>query len=73
MGTFTYEDIGGDQVKIKGCRNGEEIESYNSGNIRTQPTGDAEIIFGKGHGTPMPYGPEALDALIDETHIYGAQ
>ena len=20
----------------------------------------------------MPYGPEALDALIDETHIYGA-
>ena len=35
--------------------------------------GDAEIIFGKGHGTPMPYGPEALDALIDETHIYGAQ
>ena len=32
-----------------------------------------KILFDKGHGTPMPYEPGALDALIDETHIYGAQ
>jgi len=28
-------DIGDDQFKITGCRNGDEIESYNSRNIRT--------------------------------------
>ena len=72
MLAFTYEDTGGGQVKITGYRNGEAIGSYNSGNIRTWPKGDAEIIFGKRHGAPMPNGPGALDALINEAQIYGA-
>ena len=72
MLAFTYEDIGNGQVKITGYRNDETIGSYNSGNIRTWPTGDAEIIFGKRHGAPMPNGPGALDALINEAQIYGA-
>ena len=36
----------GGQVGIAVYRNGEEIGSYTSGNFRTWPTGDAEIIFG---------------------------
>jgi hypothetical protein len=72
MVAITYEDIGGGQVKVTGYRNDEEIGSYNSANLRTWPTGDAEIIFGKRHGAPMPGGPGALDALIHEAQIYGA-
>ncbi|MBT7983624.1 MAG: LamG domain-containing protein, partial [Akkermansiaceae bacterium] len=72
MMAITYEDIGGGQVKVTGYRNGEEIGTYNSANLRTWPSGDAEIIFGKRHGNRMPAGPGALDALIHEAQIYGA-
>ena len=71
MMAITYEDLGGGQVKVSGYRNGEEIGSYNSGNFRTWPRNDAEIIFGKRHGN-MPGGPGGLDALIHEAQIYGA-
>ena len=71
MMAITYEDLGGGQVKVSGYRNGEEIGSYNSGNFRTWPRKDAEIIFGKRHGN-MPGGPGGLDALIHEAQIYGA-
>ncbi|MDE0571724.1 MAG: hypothetical protein OSB44_13655, partial [Verrucomicrobiales bacterium] len=71
MMAITYEDIGGGQVKVTGYRNGEEIGSYDSGNYRTWPRKDAEIIFGKRHGS-MPSGPGGLDALIHEAQIYGA-
>ena len=70
MMAFTYKDAGEGQVEITGYRNGETIGSYTSGNIRTWPTGDAEIIFGKRHGS-MPNGPGGLDALINEAQIYG--
>lgn len=70
MVAITYEELDGGQVKITGYRNGEKLGEYMSGEFRTWPANDAEIIFGKRHGT-MPGGPGGLDARINEARIYG--
>ena len=66
---FTYEDIGG-IYKITGYRNGVSLGSYEKGNIKTWPTGDAEAIWGKRHTAGL-WGPGELNAHIEESRIYG--
>lgn len=65
---FTYEDKGG-TYKITGYRNGESLGSYEKGEIKTWPTGDAEIIWGKRHTNGLG-GPGDLNAHIEESRIY---
>jgi hypothetical protein len=65
---FTYEDKGG-TYKITGYRNGENLGSYEKGDIKTWPTGDAEAIWGKRH-TAGPDGEGNLVAHIEESRIY---
>lgn len=65
---FTYEDKGG-TYKITGYRNGESLGSYEKGEIKTWPTGDAEIIWGKRHTNGLG-GPGELEAHIEESRIY---
>ena len=71
MMAITYEDLGGNRVRVTGYRNGEEIGSYEDDPIGVWTTGDAEVIFGKRHGNPATSGPGGLDALIDSASIYG--
>ncbi len=65
---FTYEDKGG-TYKITGYRNGESLGSYEKGDIKTWPTGDAEAIWGKRHTNGLG-GPGDLNAHIEESRIY---
>ena len=65
---FTYEDKGG-TYKITGYRNGESLGSYEKGDIKTWPTGDAEAIWGKRHTNGLG-GPGELAAHIEESRIY---
>ena len=65
---FTYEDKGG-TYKITGYRNGESLGSYEKGEIKTWPTDDAEIIWGKRHTNGLD-GPGDLNAHIEESRIY---
>ena len=65
---FTYEDKGG-TYKITGYRNGESLGSYEKGEIKTWPTDDAEIIWGKRHTNGLG-GPGDLNAHIEESRIY---
>ena len=65
---FTYADEGG-KYKITGYRNGKSLGSYEKGDIKTWPTGDAEAIWGKRH-TEGPDGEGNLVAHIEESRIY---
>ena len=62
---FTYEDKGG-TYKITGYRNGESLGSYEMGEIKTWPTGDAEAIWGKRHtnGLDGPRRPQRTHRRI---------
>ena len=65
---FTYEDKGG-TYKITGYRNGVNLGSYEKGDIKTWPTGDAEAIWGKRHTNGLG-GPGELNAHIEESRMY---
>ena len=56
-------------MEITGYRNGVAIGSYSSNAGSSWSTADAEILFGKRHGSKNG-GPGALDALINEARIY---
>ena len=45
---ITYEDVK-KQYEITSYRNGESLGSFNMGDLRTWPAGDAEAIWGKRH------------------------
>jgi len=64
-----YENISGNQMEIKGYRNGTLIGSYTTANPSSWTSGDAEVFFGLRHGSVLG-GPGALDALIQEGRIY---
>jgi hypothetical protein len=66
---ITCEHLDGNQLRVTGYRNGEPIGTYETANASTWDTGDAEVIFGKRHGSTGG-GPGALDALIDEARVY---
>jgi hypothetical protein len=72
MLAITYDDIDdlpGGTMDITGYRNGAAIGSYSSDSGSSWPSTDAEILFGKRHGDKNG-GPGALDAVINEAHIY---
>ncbi|MES2322492.1 MAG: PEP-CTERM sorting domain-containing protein [Pseudomonadota bacterium] len=66
---FSYQDLGGGQVRVSGYRNGTAIGSYVSGGIGSWNAGDTEILFGIRHVGGMT-GPGALDALLSEARLY---
>ena len=69
---FTYEDKGG-TYKITGYRNGKSLGSYEKGEIKTWPTGDAQAIWGKrsiGRYARGLGGPGNLNTHIEESRIY---
>ena len=65
---FTYEDKGG-TYKITGYRNGASLGSYEKGEIKEWPAGDAEAIWGYRHTNGLT-GPGNLSAHIEESRIY---
>ncbi len=72
MLAVTYDDADdtpGGAMEITGYRNGVAIGSYSSDAGSSWTTNDAEIIFGKRHGSKSD-GPGAIDALINEARVY---
>ncbi len=65
---ITYEDVK-NTYEITGYRNGENLGSFNMGDLRTWPAGDAEAIWGKRHVNGLA-GPGDLNAHIEESRIY---
>lgn len=58
------------QYEITGYRNGESLESFRKGAIKTWPANDAEAIWGKRHTSSGLNGPGELNAHINESRIY---
>lgn len=65
---ITYEDVK-NKYRITGYRNGENLGSFDMGDLRTWPAGDAEAIWGKRHVNGLA-GPGELNAHIEESRIY---
>ena len=65
---ITYKDVK-NTYEITGYRNGENLGSFNMGDLRTWPAGDAEAIWGKRHVNGLA-GPGDLNAHIEESRIY---
>jgi len=65
---ITYEDVK-NKYRITGYRNGESLGSFDMGDLRTWPAGDAEAIWGKRHVNGLA-GPGELNAHIEESRIY---
>lgn len=65
---ITYEDVN-NKYRITGYRNGENLGSFDMGDLRTWPEGDAEAIWGKRHANGLE-GPGELNAHIEESRIY---
>ena len=65
---ITYEDVK-NKYRITGYRNGENLGSFDMGDLRTWPAGDAEAIWGKRHANGLE-GPGELNAHIEESRIY---
>ena len=65
---ITYEDVN-NTYRITGYRNGENLGSFDMGDLRTWPAGDAEAIWGKRHANGLE-GPGELNAHIEESRIY---
>ena len=65
---ITYEDVK-NTYRITGYRNGENLGSFDMGDLRTWPAGDAEAIWGKRHVNGLA-GPGELNAHIEESRIY---
>lgn len=67
---YSYEDLGGGNVRISGYRNGVSIGSYIDSPIGTWlASNDTEVLFGIRHtylGSPTG----ALDAQISEARLY---
>ncbi len=70
MMAITYQDLGGGNVQIKLYRNGVLIGDYLDNPLGSWSAGDAEVWFGKRHGSGIS-GPGQLDAKIHEARIYG--
>ncbi len=66
---ISYEHLGEGQLRVTGYRNGVTIGQYDAANASNWDTGDAEVLFGKRHGSTAG-GPGALDALIEEARLY---
>jgi hypothetical protein len=66
---ITYEVLEDGVVYITGYRNDEELGFYESTQVSSWQTGDAEIFFGKRHGSTAG-GPGGLTADIEEARIY---
>ena len=65
---ITYEDVK-NKYRITGYRNGKSLGSFDMGDLRTWPAGDAEAIWGKRHVNGLA-GPGNLNAHIEESRIY---
>ena len=65
---ITYEVIDG-AIAVTGYRNAEELGYYESTQPSSWLTGDAEIFFGKRHGTTAG-GPGGITVDIEEARIY---
>ena len=65
---ITYKDVK-KKYEITGYRNGESLGSFQMGDLRTWPAGDAEAIWGKRHVNGLN-GPGELNAHIEESRIY---
>ena len=65
---ITYELIDG-AIAITGYRNAEELGYYEATQPSSWQTGDAEIFFGKRHGTTAG-GPGGITVDIEEARIY---
>ena len=65
---ITYEDVK-NKYRITGYRNGESLGSFDMGDLRIWPAGDAEAIWGKRHVNGLA-GPGELNAHIEESRIY---
>lgn len=66
---ISYRDLGGGQVEVTICRDGEQMGKYTKGNMAQWATGNAEVIFGKRH-TNGGTAPGGIDAKIEEARIY---
>ncbi|MBM3846421.1 MAG: LamG domain-containing protein, partial [Verrucomicrobia bacterium] len=66
---ITYEHLENGRLLVTGYRDGESIGQYETPNPSQWQQGDAEVFFGLRHGS-VTGGPGAIDALIDEAHIY---
>ena len=66
---ITYEVTDG-AVAITGYRNAEELGFYETNQPSSWQSGDAEIFFGKRHGTTAG-GPGGITVDIEEARLYG--
>ena len=67
---ITYEVLEDGVIYITGYRNDEELGFYESIQLSSWQTGDAEIFFGKRHGSKQAGGPGGISADIEEARIY---
>ncbi|MCS5689454.1 MAG: LamG domain-containing protein [Acidimicrobiales bacterium] len=67
---ITYEVLEDDVIYITGYRNDEELGFYDSIQLSSWQTGDAEIFFGKRHGSKQAGGPGGISVDIEEARIY---
>jgi len=66
---ITYEHLPDGAFRVIAYRNGVKIGRYEPATPSQWDSGDAEVFFGKRHGSTTG-GPGALDALIEEARIY---
>ena len=67
---ITYEVLEDDAIYITGYRNDEELCFYESIQLSSWQTGDAEIFFGNRNGSKQAGGPGGISADIEEARIY---
>jgi len=67
---ITYEVLEDDAIYITGYRNDEELGFHESIQLSSWQTGDAEIIFGKRHGSKQAGGPGGISVDIEEARLY---